>query len=79
MKSMNRRMNLPSMQKIMMEFSMEAEAMDMKEEMMTEAIDDVMEESEDEAEQDLVVQQIFDEIGVNLSQSVRIILLICSW
>lgn len=76
---MNRRMNLPSMQKIMMEFSMEAEAMDMKEEMMTEAIDDVMEESEDEAEQDLVVQQIFDEIGVNLSQSVRIILLICSW
>lgn len=76
---MNRRMNLPSMQKIMMEFSMEAESMDMKEEMMTEAIDDVMEESEDEAEQDLVVQQIFDEIGVNLSQSVRIILLICSW
>lgn len=66
---MNKRMNLPQMQKIMMDFAMQSEAMDMKEEMMGEAIDDVMDDqSEDEEEQEQVIQQVLDEIGVNLGQ-----------
>ena len=43
-------MKLPQIQKIMMEFERESEIMDMKEEMMNDAIDDVMEGDEDEEE-----------------------------
>ena len=39
MKQMNRRINLPAIQKIMMDFEQESEVMDMKEEMMNDAID----------------------------------------
>lgn len=70
MKSMNRTMNLPAMEKIMMEFEKESEIMDMKEEMMGDAIDDVMEEEEDDEESDLIVNQVLDEIGITLDQSV---------
>ena len=42
MKSMNSKMNLPQIQKIMMEFEKQAEIMDMKEEVMNEAIDGVI-------------------------------------
>ncbi|KAL1918194.1 uncharacterized protein VTP21DRAFT_3460 [Calcarisporiella thermophila] len=68
MQSMNRQMNLPSIQKIMMEFERESELMDMKDEMMNDAIDDVMEEEADEEESEEVVNQVLDEIGVTLNQ-----------
>ena len=42
MKSMNNKMNLPQIQKIMMEFEKQAEIMDMKEEVMNDAIDEVI-------------------------------------
>lgn len=42
MKSMNKRMNLPAIQKIMMEFEQQSEVMDMKSEMMDDAIDDAV-------------------------------------
>ncbi|RHZ77035.1 hypothetical protein Glove_186g54 [Diversispora epigaea] len=69
MKSMNRAMNLPAMEKIMMEFEKETEIMDMKEEMMEDAIDDVMDEEEDDEESELIVNQVLDEIGISLDQS----------
>ncbi|CAG8685001.1 charged multivesicular body protein 2a [Gigaspora rosea] len=69
MKSMNRQMNLPAMQKIMMEFEKESEIMDMKEEMMNDVIDDTMAEEEDEEESDVIVNQVLDEIGISLDQS----------
>ncbi|KAJ3283999.1 Charged multivesicular body protein 2A [Borealophlyctis nickersoniae] len=69
MRSMNKQINLPGIQKIMMEFEKESEMMDMKEEMMNDAIDDVMEEEEDEEESDQIVNQVLDEIGINLDQS----------
>merc|ERR1740123_1218616 len=43
MGSMNKQMKLPEIQKIMMEFEKQSEIMDMKGEMMEDAIDDVME------------------------------------
>ena len=67
---MNKQINLPGIQKIMMDFERESEMMDMKEEMMNDAIDDVMEEEDDEAESDQIVNQVLDEIGINLDQSV---------
>ncbi|RKP09340.1 Snf7-domain-containing protein, partial [Thamnocephalis sphaerospora] len=68
MKSMNRGMNLPALQRIMQEFEMESEAMDMKEEMMSDAVDDVMMDEEDEEEEELIIKQVLDEIGVQLDQ-----------
>eukprot|EP01137_Pigoraptor_chileana_P019656 Opistho-2@80960 len=69
MKSMNARMNLPEIQKIMMEFEKESEIMDMKEEMMNDTIDDVMGDAEDDEESDLIVNKVLDEIGISLNQT----------
>jgi charged multivesicular body protein 2A len=68
MKSMNRGMNLPAIQRIMQEFEMESEMMDMKEEMMSDAVDDAMMDEEDEEEEELVIKQVLDEIGIQLDQ-----------
>ncbi|CAO3593335.1 unnamed protein product [Absidia cylindrospora] len=68
MSSMNRQMNLPQIQKIMMEFEKESELMDMKDEMMGDAIDDVMEEEDDELESEDIVNKVLDEIGISLNQ-----------
>lgn len=68
LQNMNRQMNLPQIQKIMHEFERQSDMMDMKEEMMSEAIDDVIGDEEDEDESDVVVTQILDELGVQLNQ-----------
>eukprot|EP00126_Sphaerothecum_destruens_P007286 Sdes_comp19784_c0_seq2m11852 len=69
LKSMNKKMKLPQIQKIMMDFEKESEIMDMKEEMISETIDDVMEGDEDEEETEQVVNQVLDELGLGLDQS----------
>lgn len=71
---MNRGLNLPQIQRIMQEFEKESATMDMKEEIMSEAVDDVMDEGlEDEEEEgDKILKQVLDEIGVDLSQQVRL-------
>jgi len=68
MASMNRGLNLPSIQHIMNDFEKESSMMDMKEEMMSEAVDDVMDEEDEEEEGDKILKQVLDEIGVDLSQ-----------
>jgi len=68
MKAMNKQINLPQINKIMMNFEKESELMDIKEEMMNDAIDNVMEEEDDEEESENIVNQIFDEIGISLNQ-----------
>ncbi len=67
--SMNRQMNLPALQRIAMEFEKENDIMDQRQEMMDDAIDDVT-GLEDEEEGEEVVNQVLDEIGVDLSQTV---------
>ncbi|EPS42490.1 hypothetical protein H072_3541 [Dactylellina haptotyla CBS 200.50] len=62
LKSMNKTSNLPALQKIMMDFQKESDMMEFREEMMTDAIDDV--DMEDEEETDDIVNQVLDEIGV---------------
>lgn len=57
MQSMNRQLNLPQIQKIMMEFERQSEIMDMKEEMMGEAVDDAIADEGDEEETDAIVSQ----------------------
>lgn len=59
MSMMNRQMNLPAMQKIMMEFEQQTEKMDMKEEMMNDTLDDVMEADDDEEKSDEILNQVY--------------------
>src|SRR6266404_9080768 len=74
MKSMNQGLNLPQIQRIMNEFERESATMDMKEEMMSDAVDDVMEDDleDEEEESDKFLKQVLDEIGVGISQQVRL-------
>ena len=48
LRNMNKRMNLPQLQKIMMQFERESEIMDLKEETISDTIDDVMGEEDEE-------------------------------
>lgn len=75
MASMNRGLNLPQIQRIMNEFEKESATMDMKEEMMSDAVDDVMDdEAQDEEEEgDKILKEVLDEIGIGLSQEVRML------
>ena len=66
--SMNRQMNLPAMQRVMMEFEKQNEIMDMKQEMMEDVMDDVLDEDEMDEESDDIINQVLDEIGINLAQ-----------
>lgn len=52
----------------MNEFERESSSMDMKEEMMSDAVDDVMEDEQGEEEEEKIVGQVLDEIGVTLNQ-----------
>ncbi|CAL8382231.1 unnamed protein product [Gadus morhua 'NCC'] len=67
MATMNRQLKLPQIQKIMMDFERQSEIMEMKEEMMNDAIDDAMGDEDDEDESDAIVSQVLDELGLNLS------------
>ncbi|XP_043269635.1 charged multivesicular body protein 2a-like [Venturia canescens] len=67
MQSMNKQLNLPQIQKILQEFEKQSEIMDMKEEVMNDAIDDAMEDEGDEEESDTIVTQVLDELGLQLT------------
>jgi len=68
MASMNRQMNLPQIQRIMMDFEKQSEIMDMKEEMMDDALDDAIGEVGEEEETEAVVQQVLDELGIQMGE-----------
>ncbi|WIA34351.1 hypothetical protein OEZ86_012688 [Tetradesmus obliquus] len=65
MRVMNKRMNLPNMQKILMEFEKQNERMEMTSDMMGDAIDDAMEGEGEEEETDDLIGQVLDEIGIS--------------
>ncbi|GBF90675.1 hypothetical protein Rsub_03247 [Raphidocelis subcapitata] len=66
MRVMNRRLNLPNMQKVLMEFERQNERMEMTSDMMGDAVDDAMEGEGEAEETDDLVSQVLDEIGINL-------------
>lgn len=66
--SMNRTMNLPSLQRIAMEFERENDIMEQRQEMMDDVMDDAMDVGAEE-EGDEIVEQVLEEIGVDLSQA----------
>lgn len=66
LKRMNTKLNLPQLQKIMMEFERESEIMDLKEETISDTIDDVLGEGDEEEETEVIVSQVLDELGISL-------------
>ena len=67
MMNMNKQMKLPEIQKIMQEFEKQSEIMDMKEEMMSDVIDDALGDEDDEEESDAIVSQVTEVLnGVTL-------------
>lgn len=69
MVSMNKKINLPGMQKIMAEFMKENERSEMTQEMIGDTLDDAMEEEGSEAEENAIVGQVLDELGINMSEA----------
>jgi hypothetical protein len=59
----------------MNDFERESSTMDMKEEMMSDAVDDAMEDEDEgegeEAEGDKILKEVLDEIGMGMNDSVR--------
>lgn len=72
MKAMNKKMNLPALQKIMREFEMQNERMEMTSEIMGDAIDGVFEGEDEEEETDDLVNQVLDEIGIGAATELAI-------
>ncbi|CAD6186355.1 unnamed protein product [Caenorhabditis auriculariae] len=63
MKTMEKQMPLDKMAKNMRDFQMAQEKMGLTEEMMNDTLDAIMDDG-DEAEQDAIVNQVLDEIGI---------------
>ncbi|CAH0515274.1 unnamed protein product [Peronospora belbahrii] len=70
MKAMASTMNLPRLNQIMMEYTKESEKMEMTQEMIGDTIEDVMEAEQDEEEEDKIVGQVLDEIGIDMTGAV---------
>lgn len=75
---MNRSMNVVAVQRILQEFERESSAMDMKDEIMNDTIEDAIGNEDDvlgdaineDEESDAILREVLDEIGVDLSQKV---------
>merc|ERR1719473_1091041 len=70
MGTMNKKMNLPQITKIMMEFEKQNEMMGMKEEMMSDAVDDAFADDEDEDEEENILGSVLAELGVEIGNQV---------
>ncbi|GAA5888616.1 hypothetical protein JCM16303_005289 [Sporobolomyces ruberrimus] len=72
MSMMSRQMNLPQISKILQDFEKESSMMDMKEEMMSDSIDDTFAEDEEgegeEEEGNRILDEVLAEIGVSVGQ-----------
>lgn len=71
MHRLNKQVNLPQLQKIMVEFEMENERAEFMQEAMGDAIDDAMEDETTAEEEDRVVDQVLAEIGIGVGEQVN--------
>ena len=63
---MNKTVNIPSIQKIMVNFQVENERAEMTQEVMGDMLDDAMAEDGDSDEEEKIVGAVLDEIGISL-------------
>merc|ERR1712126_802082 len=67
MGTMNKQVNPMALQQTLKEFEQESAKMDMADEMMGDTLDDLFDASGDEEEQDAIVNQVLDEIGIEVT------------
>lgn len=67
MGTMNKQIDPMTLQKTLQEFEKESAKMGMAEEMMGDTLDDLLGGSDDEEEQDAIVNQVLDEIGIEIT------------
>ena len=67
---MNKAVDPIAMNKMMVEFEKENMKSEMMQEMMGEMMDDAMEQDGDEEEEDKIVSQVLDEIGVTFGEEI---------
>ncbi|XP_065057082.1 charged multivesicular body protein 2b-like [Rhopilema esculentum] len=67
MGAMNKHISPEELARTLQEFEKESAKMDMSEEMINDTLESVFDESGDEEEQDAVVSQVLDEIGIEIS------------
>ncbi|CAG2158935.1 unnamed protein product [Oppiella nova] len=67
MSEMNAQLKPQQMMKTMQDFEKENQMMSMKEEMIEDTLNGILDESGDEEEQDAVVAQVLDEIGIEIT------------
>lgn len=70
MMRMNKAVDVPAVNKMMAEFERENMKSEMMQEIMGEALDDAMETDGDAEEEDKIVSQVLDEIGVSFGEEV---------
>ena len=70
---MNNQCNLPQLQRIMKEFEKQNEFMEMKQEIMDDTIDGVMEGDDDSAEEDEAISKVLEEIGVETASTMSVL------
>ncbi|KAL3309270.1 Charged multivesicular body protein 2A [Cichlidogyrus casuarinus] len=67
MQKMNKSINLPAMQKIMVEFEKQSEIMEMKGEMMNDVMEDVFEDDQTMEQTDEIVDKVLSELGIEMN------------
>jgi len=67
MGTMNKQVDPQKLSKTLQEFERESAKMDMAEDMMGDTLDDLLGGSDDEEEQDAIVSQVLDEIGIEIT------------
>jgi len=70
MGQMNKIVDPQAVAKTMQEFEMANAKMEMTEETMNEALDDILADSDDEEEEQAIVNQVLDEIGIEITNKV---------
>ena len=73
MGQMNKIVDPQKVAKTMQEFEMANAKMEMTEETMNDALDDILTESGDEDEEQAVINKVLDEIGIEITTKVRFV------
>ena len=71
MSDMNKVMNPQAVAKTMQDFEIANTKMGMTEEIMNDTLDDILNDSDDEEEENAIVNQVLDEIGIEVSGKVN--------
>ncbi len=70
MAKMNKAINVPTITKMMAEFEKENAKTELMQEVMGDAIDDALTDGNTEEEEDRIVSQVLDEIGVTFGEEI---------